>query len=63
MIWLNEPSKWSEATHYGFIRDTGHVRHATVESDFVADVVVEGAYRDRYDEAGLMLRLDAETCI
>ena len=63
MIWLNEPSEWSEATHYGFIRDTGHVRHATVEGDFVAHVVVEGAYRDRYDEAGLMLRLDAETCI
>ena len=52
MIWLNEPSEWSEATHYGFIRDTGHVRHATVEGDFVAHVVVEGAYADRYDEAG-----------
>ncbi len=63
MIWLNEPPEWSEATHYGFIRDTGHVRHATAEGDFVARVVVEGAYRDRCDQAGLMLRLDAETRI
>jgi regulation of enolase protein 1 (concanavalin A-like superfamily)/ribosomal protein S18 acetylase RimI-like enzyme len=45
-------------THYGFIRDTGHFYHRTVEGDFALDVKVTGAYRDLYDQAGVMLRLD-----
>jgi regulation of enolase protein 1 (concanavalin A-like superfamily) len=48
-------------THYGFIRDTGHFRHRRVEGDFVARVHIEGAYRDQYDQAGLMMRVDAES--
>jgi regulation of enolase protein 1 (concanavalin A-like superfamily) len=34
-----------------------------MDGDFVARVVVEGAYRDSDERARLMLRLDAETCI
>lgn len=48
-------------THYGFVRDTGHFRHAQVTGDFAARVRVEGSYRDQYDQAGLMVRVDAET--
>jgi uncharacterized protein len=48
-------------THYGFVRDSGHFRHRRVTGDFAARVQVEGAYRDQYDQAGLMVRLDAET--
>lgn len=48
-------------THYGFVRDTGHFRSRTVAGDFLARVRVEGAYRDQYDQAGLMVRFDAET--
>jgi uncharacterized protein len=48
-------------THYGFVRDTGHFRHTRATGDFVARVRVEGSYRDQYDQAGLMIRLDAET--
>ena len=45
-------------THYGFTRDNGHVYYATVAGDFTVEVKVRGAYRDLYDQAGLMVRID-----
>jgi uncharacterized protein len=45
-------------THYGFVRDTGHFWFQPWGGDFVATVTVRGAYRERYDQAGLMVRLD-----
>ena len=48
-------------THYGFIRDNGHCLARPWEGDFVASVLVDGDYRDRYDQAGLMVRLDETT--
>lgn len=47
-------------THYGFVRDNGHFLGQEVLGDFQAEVRVKGAYRDRYDQAGLMVRVDAE---
>lgn len=47
-------------THYGFIRDNGHFGYVEVEGDFTAEVKVNGSYRELYDQAGLMLRSDAE---
>ena len=71
--WLNEPKAWAgdsvtadpetdfwRTTHYGFVRDSGHFRFARVGGDFTALVTVSGDYRELYDQAGLMLRLDAE---
>jgi regulation of enolase protein 1 (concanavalin A-like superfamily) len=48
---------WRE-THYGFVHDDGHLRFARVSGDFTAEVTVSGDYRELYDQAGLMLRLD-----
>ncbi|MEJ7761809.1 MAG: DUF1349 domain-containing protein [Thermomicrobiales bacterium] len=48
-------------THYGFVRDNGHCFARRWEGDFVASVVADGDYRDRYDQAGLMVRLDETT--
>ena len=48
-------------THYGFVRDNGHVYAKYVSGDFVADVKVSGDYHDLYDHAGLMVRLDEAT--
>jgi regulation of enolase protein 1 (concanavalin A-like superfamily) len=48
-------------THYGFVRDSGHFRSETASGDFVARVCIEGGYRDQYDQAGLMVRLDPLT--
>ncbi len=46
-------------THYGFIRDNGHHFGARRLGDFVAQVEVNADYRSQYDQAGLMVRLDA----
>jgi uncharacterized protein len=48
-------------THDGAVRDNGHFRFTPVEGNFVVDVAIRGMYQDLYDQAGLMLRLDAET--
>ena len=45
-------------THYGFIRDNGHFFHQQIQGDFIADVKISGEYRDLYDQAGIMARLD-----
>jgi regulation of enolase protein 1 (concanavalin A-like superfamily) len=50
-------------THYGFVRDDGHFRHVPAPADFSASVEFRGDYRALYDQAGLMLRLDAATWI
>ncbi len=47
-------------THYGFIRDNGHFYYEKVTGNFVATVKISGEYRDIYDQAGLMVRLDEE---
>lgn len=46
-------------THYGFVRDTGHFRHVETAGDFTASVTVDAAYTHLYDQAGLMVRVDA----
>lgn len=45
-------------THYGFIRDNGHFFYQPVQGDFIVEVKVSGKYRDLYDQAGIMVRLD-----
>ena len=47
-------------THYDFIRDNGHFYFEEVEGDFTAKVKVSGQYKNLYDQAGLMVRLDKE---
>ncbi len=50
-------------THYGFVRDDGHFRHAAAPAEFSATVAFRGDYNALYDQAGLMLRLDAANWI
>lgn len=45
-------------THYGFIRDSGHFYFETVNTDFDIEVEIRGSYRDLYDQAGIMIRLN-----
>lgn len=47
-------------THYGFVRDSGHHYGVRVPGDFTAEVEVLGEYADQFDQAGLMVRMDAE---
>ena len=46
-----------QRSHNGAIRDSGHFLGTEVTGDFTASVCMRGAYRDRYDQAGLMVRL------
>ncbi|RJL32252.1 DUF1349 domain-containing protein [Bailinhaonella thermotolerans] len=56
-------SDFWRTTHYGFVRDTGHVFGRTVAGDADLSVRLRGDYRDLYDQGGLMLRVDAENWI
>ncbi|SAL24617.1 hypothetical protein AWB74_01002 [Caballeronia arvi] len=50
-------------THYGFVRDNGHVFAASVQGDFTAEVAVAGDFSALYDQAGLMVRESPERWI
>ncbi|WP_189001570.1 DUF1349 domain-containing protein [Deinococcus roseus] len=47
-----------QVTHYGFQRDSGHAYLQTVQGDFDYTLTFTGQYRDLYDQAGLMLRVN-----
>ena len=50
---------WRE-THYGFTRDSGHFLGLPTKDGFTASIRIQGAFRSLYDQAGLMVRIDAE---
>ena len=50
-------------TSYGFIRDSGHFFGTEVKGDFTAQLHVAAQYAALYDQAGLMVRIDAENWI
>jgi uncharacterized protein len=50
-------------THYGFTRDNGHFFFRQARGDFAVTLRIDGRYKDLYDQAGLMLRVDAENWI
>lgn len=47
-------------TFYGYITDNGHFLHASAKGDFVFEARVNGKYAALYDQAGLMVRSNAE---
>jgi regulation of enolase protein 1 (concanavalin A-like superfamily) len=48
---------WRE-THYGFTRDSGHAFLIDTDGDFTAESKIEAKYRELYDQAGIMIRID-----
>lgn len=56
-------SDFWRVTHYGFVRDSGHFGFEMAPGDVSAEVRVRGAYRDLYDQAGLMIRIDERNWI
>lgn len=52
-----------QRTHYGFRRDDGHCLLATLTGDFSITTRVEFAPLEKYDQCGLILRLDSENWI
>ena len=49
---------WRE-THYGFTRDNGHFFGRDAPGAFTAQLRVRARYDALYDQAGIMVRLDA----
>jgi len=53
---------WQE-TFYGFYRDNGHFLYGAADGDFSVEATFDGRYEALYDQAGLMLRIDAKRWI
>ncbi len=45
-------------THYGYIRDSGHVYGQQMDGDFDLSMGIQGFYAEQYDQAGAMVRVD-----
>ena len=58
-----ERTDFWQSTFYDFIHDDGHCYHVEASGDFTASVTFEGSYETLYDQAGLMVRLDARNWI
>jgi uncharacterized protein len=52
-----------QKTHYGYSTDNGHFYFTEYSGDFEAVVKISGSYKDLYDQAGLMIRIDTENWI
>lgn len=52
-----------QRTHYGFSADNGHFLFKTMAEDFEISTTVRLQPRQQYDQAGLMVRLNAECWI
>jgi len=48
-----------QKTHYGYSPDNGHFYYEEHGGDFVATVKISGTFKERYDQAGLMIRIDS----
>jgi len=50
-------------THYGFIVDDGPFYYETLGGEFEVKVKITGDYKSRYDQMGLMIRIDEKNWI
>lgn len=54
----DEKTDFWRKTEYGYIYDNGHFYYQPIQGDFSVEVNVDGEYKEQYDQAGLMVRLD-----
>lgn len=62
-MFVTPQSDYWRISHYGFTVDDAPFYYATYGGEFEAKVKITGEYVTRFDQAGLMLRLDAENYI
>jgi len=53
---------WRE-THYGFIVDDGPFYYQVIGGEFEVKVKITGHYKSRFDQMGIMMRIDEKTWI
>lgn len=61
VITANPKTDFWRKTRHDFIADNGHFYYQTISGNFSASIKVTGDYGTLYDQAGMMLRLDATT--
>ncbi|RXH20740.1 DUF1349 domain-containing protein [Bradyrhizobium guangzhouense] len=49
-----------QKTHYGFCRDSGHFLGFPTAAAFTAELRIQGDFQQLYDQAGIMVRIDAQ---
>ncbi|MFK7813461.1 MAG: DUF1349 domain-containing protein [Maribacter sp.] len=59
MVVTPESDFWRK-THYGFTVDDGPFFYTTRGGEFVVSLKISGNYKTRFDQMGLMLRIDEE---
>jgi regulation of enolase protein 1 (concanavalin A-like superfamily) len=62
-IFTDEKTDFWQRTHYGFRRDDGHCLLTTLAGDFSIMARVEFRPQERYDQCGLIVRVDGENWI
>jgi uncharacterized protein len=62
-IFTNEKTDFWQKTHYGFQRDDGHCLFTQQAGDFSLTAHVEFRPQEKYDQCGLMVRLDNQNWI
>ena len=62
-MFVTPQSDYWRISHYGFTVDDAPFYYATYGGEFEAKVKVSGEYKTRFDQAGIMLRIDHENYI
>jgi len=62
-IWTDEKTDFWQNTHYGFQRDNGHCLLTSQAGDFSLLTHVEFRPQEKYDQCGLVVRIDRENWI
>jgi len=60
-IFVTPKTDYWRITHYGFTVDDGPFLYETLGGEFEVKVKITGDYKTRYDQMGLMLRIDEKT--
>jgi regulation of enolase protein 1 (concanavalin A-like superfamily) len=62
-LFVTPKTDYWRITHYGFTVDDGPFYYSLQGGEFEAKVKITGEYKTRYDQMGLMLRIDETTWI
>ena len=62
-LFATSQSDYWRIAHYGFTVDDAPFLYTTYGGEFEAKVKIAGDYRERYDQAGMMIRIDHENYI